>query len=341
MDLRTLRHEPGVTLLAVLRTPVERGAAGLFAPVLKLAGVSLGAVDGKLAVRSVSEGNLPDRRRGTTRRSTIVALTLPMAPDKARLYANGELLAESRGIDPVLTGPSNWGGSPDAWPAEVGELMVFTGILSHRDRQLAERVLAGKWQGGGALAADSDGDGLPDWWEWEAVTGPGTDDAGLDADHDGVVNRDAFLQGRSGFVWKDEDGDGMHDGWESTHSLDPRVNDADLDLDCDGFVNSIEHALGTDPRPASTQKRPGGFSRQGIRRPRGLKSASGQTTIRGRLGLRSKNRTPCCPEVGASCAPMIRRPRPKMGSPDRQWKFSPAANAASAARFFRLRLLDE
>lgn len=44
-------------------------------------------------------------------------------------------------------------------------------------------------------AADSDGDGMPDGWEWEHGLDPVADDAALDLDGDGMPNRDEHVAG--------------------------------------------------------------------------------------------------------------------------------------------------
>lgn len=67
-------------------------------------------------------------------------------------------------------------------------------------------------------AVDSDGDGLPDWWEYINGTDPENPDT---------------------------DNDNMPDGWEVNNNLDPLVNDANLDLDGDGYTNFEEYLRNT------------------------------------------------------------------------------------------------
>ena len=118
---------------------------------------------------------------------------------------------------------------------------------------------------------DSDGDGLPDWWEedhdLDAGDPDGANGAYGDADQDGLTNLAEYLAGTDPNNW-DTDGDGisdynsdaggltfgeyymdgdqMPDAWELIYSdmLSPLVNDANSDPDGDGWKNLAEY-LGT------------------------------------------------------------------------------------------------
>ena len=124
--------------------------------------------------------------------------------------------------------------------------------------------------GGYALGyvADTDGDGMPDWWEDEYGLDPGVDDSGDDPDGDGYTNLQEYLVGLSPIVantlgvgWGisldfttdtmtlvlDSDFDGMSDIWEVANGLNPFVDDAGLDPDGDGRTNIEEYNANTNP----------------------------------------------------------------------------------------------
>jgi hypothetical protein len=114
---------------------------------------------------------------------------------------------------------------------EAGNLGPMSNVVAARSFQL-----------------DTDGDGMPDQWEYTYGLNPtNSTDAELDSDDDRLSNRQEFDLGTNPTAW-DFDGDGMSDGWEYEHGLDMRSSaDAELDPDADGLNNLQEYQLGLHP----------------------------------------------------------------------------------------------
>ncbi len=112
---------------------------------------------------------------------------------------------------------------------------------------------AGKPGNGGG--DDSDGDGMPDWWEEIYGTDPYTHDAYEDPDGDKLDNLYEYWNGTHPQYADSEDldndgtpdGDGMPDGWEAGYGLKVLLDDADVDFDKDSYTNIEEYYNGTDP----------------------------------------------------------------------------------------------
>jgi len=97
----------------------------------------------------------------------------------------------------------------------------------------------------------SDGDALPDEWEWRNIGSLGRDGLG-DLDCDGLSDFDEYAAGTNP-ASADTDGDGLPDAWEIMNGLDPLdASDAALDSDGDGLSNLAEFNAGTDPHLADT-----------------------------------------------------------------------------------------
>ncbi|MBT3191999.1 MAG: hypothetical protein HN341_05540 [Verrucomicrobia bacterium] len=104
--------------------------------------------------------------------------------------------------------------------------------------------------------ADTDGDFMPDGWEFANSVAVNllVHDGTNDFDADGLVNSNEF-NASSDPNDQDSDGDSMWDGWEWDNR--PAVNptnpvDWQIDFEPDGLINSNEYVWGTDPNDADT-----------------------------------------------------------------------------------------
>ena len=141
------------------------------------------------------------------------------------------------------------------WDLYVDGVCVFDGLAMRGNApRLSEMGFAGGEGGVDAvslsterpLGLSSDGDQLPDEWEFAAFGSLECDGSG-DFDSDGLPDLAEFRAG-SDPLSPDTDGDGIPDGWETLNGLDPLdPADAALDPDGDGLSNAVEFALGSDP----------------------------------------------------------------------------------------------
>ncbi|MCJ8269966.1 MAG: M4 family metallopeptidase, partial [Psychrosphaera sp.] len=119
---------------------------------------------------------------------------------------------------------------------------------------------------------DSDGDGLPDFWESRYALDPANaQDGTLDSDNDGLTNIEEYQSGTipnnadsdgdnlsdsdelnthgTNPLLADTDADKLPDNWEVAHGFNPLVaNDVAIDSDNDSYSDWIEFKAGSDPK---------------------------------------------------------------------------------------------
>ena len=100
---------------------------------------------------------------------------------------------------------------------------------------------------------DTDGDSLPDTWEWQNGLNAYQQDANDDLDQDDLTNAEEFNLGTVAFE-SDTDGDRIPDGLEVSSGFNP-LNEADgnLDADSDAFPNWLELLSNSNPNNAGSQ----------------------------------------------------------------------------------------
>ena len=122
------------------------------------------------------------------------------------------------------------GTNPHAWShggrRDSGRLESPLRSESSRSQRRRQNCHSGGWTnlqyyqaGLNPNVADSDGNGLPDWWELQNFGHIGVDPK-ADPDADGLTNLQEFQAGTNPNN-RDSDGDGIPDGWEVQHGLNP------------------------------------------------------------------------------------------------------------------------
>ncbi|MBB5353743.1 N-acetylmuramoyl-L-alanine amidase [Haloferula luteola] len=193
--------------------------------------------------------------------------TMRMAAASGWLY--GQSSVRSRPFDLRLSQDSDGDEMPDDWEALYGlnphdpldgqADANGNGISNRSEFHLRRNPLA---MGDAAAleidlrpGIDSDGDGIPNVWEWRyGLNFSDGEDAGGDADGDGISNFDEYLH-RTNPTQGDTDGDRLPDGLEVSIGTSPTdadtdhdgIPDGEEDQDDDGSSNYWEHDGNSDP----------------------------------------------------------------------------------------------
>lgn len=176
---------------------------------------------------------------------------------------------------PMEVSPSAFAGKLDYYGRYTG-IPVLSDMLPLLDAvaDIDVEMWDGKGRGTELSAIDTDGDGMPDWWEIAQGLDPnsatGINGAYGDPDHDGLDNYAEYLARTSPYRYDTDsdgysdyysrpnnreltygelydDGDGMDNAWEIACHLDPNRFDATDDYDNDGWTNWEEYMAGTRP----------------------------------------------------------------------------------------------
>src|SRR2546422_669638 len=141
--------------------------------------------------------------------------------------------------------------------AGVGEITVAK--IRVQDLSLDAAAIKAKFdQEKTQMWQDSDGDGMPDWWEnqYTPTLNPNVADASQDPDGDGLTNLQEFqrvFSNTPGAVWRsnptiaDTDGDGINDGAEVNRTAGGNpapTNPLVADTDGDGLSDKVETGTG-------------------------------------------------------------------------------------------------
>ena len=179
--------------------------------------------------------------------------------DRAELIVDGVTRLSVSNADPAATASASVGLSAGFHAVEIRHCQGYGPsalTLSIRRRPATDSAVVPPTAFfrtlGPSATADTDGDGMTDWWELNFGLDPeDPSDATGDPDGDGIANLAEFALGTNPLS-PDTDEDGLPDAWERDHGTDPLVQDASADPDGDGLANIGEFAAGTDPQRADT-----------------------------------------------------------------------------------------
>jgi len=167
-----------------------------------------------------------------------------------QIYVDGILLTEAFDANPlpmdmnrlVIGAEGGGGNSMRGW---LDDFAIYGGALSQD--QITALVNGAS---PASLDADTDGDGMPDWWEEDNnFNKASAADASQDADNDGSTNLQEYVR-LTDPRNEDTDGDGLKDGVETgtgvwVGATDTGTNPLAADTDGDGLLDGVESNTGT------------------------------------------------------------------------------------------------
>ncbi len=246
------QHSDGWTLMVVLRPEHVEGASEVYAilgnSIWRESGFRLTLEQGYLhfySTQPTSPLSLRSFQRLEEGSTSVVTLMYDGLKGEGRLYIDGEEQGRSTGRVPPNQASLKVGriGGMTSQSVSIAELITFSRPLTHLHRREVEAMLRGKYQSIGLAMADSDGDGMKDWWEIEYGD---LHDPQADSDNDGLNNITEFWN-RTNPTSNDTDGDGLSDFWEVDNGWNPRFDDSVIDADNDGLSTVNEQMAGTSP----------------------------------------------------------------------------------------------
>ena len=247
----------GWTLFNVFRVKKINGGSDKFAlmgnSVWRKSGFRLTLEQGYLhfySTQSEDPISVGAHRRLIDQELVVMTLYYDDINREGRLYLDGIEQERAKGHIPFNSKPLWIGhiGGMQSQKAEHAELLTYDRPLDHAERKAVEAMLLGKYKSVGALANDSDSDGISDWWEMEYGA---IEIAQGDSDSDGLSNLEEYVNRTNPHV-SDTDGDGLTDAWELSNGWNPRLDDSAVDIDSDGLDSVKEMELKTNSERADT-----------------------------------------------------------------------------------------